>query len=209
MRLAIRNVVVHGCAALSLLFVTDAAMAQAPEATSAAADGNSVPITTLISTVAKRTGKKFVVDPRVRSDVMLIGESPASISYEDFLTVMQVHGFAVVESEDLVRVVPDAGVRQLSLPIAQGKEKRFDSEYVTKVIAVRNTPAAMLVPMLRPLLPQQAHLAAAVCSNDLIIVDTVANVKRIESLVQSLDKGEPFKVKECAAREAAGGESKT
>jgi type II secretory pathway component GspD/PulD (secretin) len=208
MRLAIRNVIVHGCAALSILLATDAVLAQAPPATRAAADGDSIPITTLISTVAKRTGKKFVVDPRVRSDVMLIGESPASISYEDFLTVMQVHGFAVVEGDDLVRVVPDAVVRQLSLPITQGKEKRFDAEYVTKVVAVRNTPAAMLVPMLRPLLPQQAHLAAAVCSNDLIIVDTVANVKRIESLVQALDKGEPFKADKCAPQ-AAGAESKT
>ena len=202
MNIAVRRALVHACVALSFLFAVDAGLAQTPTA-DAVAQGNTIPVTTLISIVAERKGKKFIVDPRVRADVTLAGRSASSISYEEFLTVLQVHGFAVVEGADLVRIVPDAVVRQLPLPITQGTEKRLGSEYVTKIIAVRNVPAAMLVPLLRPLLPQQAHFAAAVCSNDLLIVDTVANVRRIEALVHALDKGEPFKADGCVAQESA------
>lgn len=199
-------VVVQVCAALSLLFAADTPLAQSPEG--ASIEGNSIPLTALISSVAKRTNKKFIVDPRVRADVLLIGSSPSSISYGDFLEVLQVHGFTAVEGAEFVRIVPDASVRHFSLPIAQGKDKRFDAEYVTKIIPVRNTPAMLLVPTLRPLLPQQAHLAAVVCTNDLIVVDTVANVRRIEALVQSLDKGEGFKAEQCNTRQMTSAESK-
>jgi len=199
MRLASRKVLTHGFAVLFLLSASGAAFGQADQPIEGTSQENSIPITSLISTVAKKSGKKFVIDPRVRSDVTLIEARASAISYADLLTVLQIHGFAAVESGDLVRIVPDAIVRQMSLPIVRGKEKHFDAEYVTKIIAVRTTPAALLVPMLRPLLPQQAHLAAAICSNDLLIVDTAGNVKRIEALVHALDRGsEPFKPEQCA-----------
>jgi hypothetical protein len=47
------------------------------------------------------------------------------------------------------------------------------------------------------LLPQQAHLAAAVCSNALLMVDTFANIRRIESLVAALDTGDRYKADRC------------
>jgi len=49
------------------------------------------------------------------------------------------------------------------------------------------------------MLPQYAHLAADTCNNSLIIVDTFANVKRIEAIVRRLDVGEPFKAHACEA----------
>ncbi len=160
----------------------------------------TVPLTSLISDVAKRTGKRFVVDPRAHADVTLIQRNDEPLSYAEFLTVLQVHGFTAVEEGSLVRVVPDANVRNLALPLVDDEDKRADAEYITKVVPVRTTSAAMLVPMLRPLMPVQAHLAVSVCTNDLVIVDTAANVRRIEAIVQSLDDGEePFEARECVA----------
>src|SRR5690349_10145566 len=79
----------------------------APLATSAAeprSDGaNTVPLTTIIAAVAKRSGKKFLVDPRVQGDAVL-QENPAALSYEDFLMLMSVHGYAAVTNGDYVRV---------------------------------------------------------------------------------------------------------
>jgi general secretion pathway protein D len=66
------------------------------------------------------------------------------------------------------------------------------------VIPVQRIPAATLVPILRPLLPQQAHLAAAICSNSPVIVDTFANIRRIESLVAVLDTGDVYKPERCS-----------
>ncbi len=167
-----------------------------------------VPIEVLIVDVAKRTGKRFIVDPRVRANVMIVQKGSESLSYGDLLSVLHVHGFTAVEEERFVRIVPDASVRQLALPLLRGNDKRLDAEYVTKLIPVKTMPAAMLVPLLRPMLPVQAHLAASICSNDLVIVDTFANVKRIESLVQSLDKGQSYEPRDCVALEQGEGEPK-
>ena len=151
----------------------------------------------LIASVAKRTGKTFIVDPRVQGEAILIGSDPAKIDYAELLSVLQVHGFAVVARGDVVRVIPEANVRQQPLAIVSGKESHPDAEFVTKTWALKNVPAAQLVPILRPLLPQAGHLVAFPCTNMLMIVDTFGNVQRIEKLVQALDVGGPFTPPKC------------
>ena len=200
MQMTTRKIVVPVCMALILLTAFSAAGAQAPAGVS---QESANQVLQLIASMAKRTGKKFVVDPKVRSEVILIGEDSAALSYADFLTVLQVNGLAAVESGGYIRVVPDAVVRQLSTPIVSGTETHPDAEYVTRIIPVRSMPAAMLVPVLRPLIPQQGHFVAVTCSNVLILADTFGNVRRIESLVQSLDRGEPYKPGKCEMPEPA------
>jgi len=177
------------------------AFAVAPSATPAepeAAGVNTVPLTTLLAAVAKRSDKKFIVDPRVKGDVVLLQEHLASVSYDDLLMIMQVHGFAAVTNGNYIQIVPDAIVRQMPLPIAND-EKHPAAQYVSKILPVKNIPAVTLVPILRPLLPQQAHLVAMTCTNDLIIVDTYGNIQRLEKLIKSLDRGEPFVPNKCSA----------
>ena len=45
----------------------------------------------------------------------------------------------------------------------------------------------MLVPILRPLLPQSAHLAAHADSNRLIVMDRYENIQRITEIIRALD----------------------
>lgn len=109
------------------------------------------------------------------------------------------HGFVAFEQAGVVLVLPDAGARTLPSPLLTEKDVRPDDEIVTDTLQVKNAPAASFVPILRPLLPQSAHLVADFCSNTLVIVDTYANVKRLEALVRRLDVGEPFKPHSCEA----------
>lgn len=173
-----------------------ACAASAQTALSKAPDG-TVPVAQLIASVAKETGRKFIVDPRVRADVSLVGEGTARVSYEELLTILSVYGFTAVDSGGYVRVIPDAVVRQLPLPIISDGSKHADAEFVSAVIPVRTMPAAHLVPILRPLLPQVGHLAAIPCSNNMTIVDTYGNVRRVQALVREIDTGTPYKVDKC------------
>ena len=188
--------------AIVCMGVTAGVFAQAPA--DAPREG-AVPLTQLISIVAKQGGRKFVIDPRVRADVLIVGQDASSITYAGFLTILQVHGFAAVEGGGYVRVVPEAYARQMSVANVTGKEAHADAEYVSRIIPVGNMPAAMLVPILRPLLPQQAHLVAVSCSNVLMIVDTFGNVKRIETLVQALDVGEGYQPEKCGTKQPVAG----
>jgi general secretion pathway protein D len=167
-----------------------------------AAEEGAVPLTSIVADVSKRTGLKFLVDPRVRADVLIIGDEPSNATYADLLMILQTHGFAALEGGRYVHIVPDAIVRRAALPLATGKTRHEQGEYVNRVIPVRSIPAAFLVPILRPLLPQQAHLAAMTCTNVLLMVDTYANVRRIEQLVQTMDTGETLKP-ECTQRDYA------
>jgi general secretion pathway protein D len=158
-----------------------------------------VSITKVIDIVARKTGRKYLLDPRVHAQVQIIGEDLNRVSYAELLTILQLYGFSAVESGGYVLVVPDATVRTMPLPTHSGKEVYPDSQYVSTVIPVTTLPAASLVPILRPLLPQQAHLAAAVCSNSILMVDTFANIRRIETLIKALDTGDPYKPAKCEA----------
>jgi general secretion pathway protein D len=159
----------------------------------------SVPIERLLAAVAKRTGKKFIVDPRVRAEVTMVGAEPTSIDYPTLLLVLHVHGFAAVEQGGYVEVLPDVNIRQQSLPLVSGKESYADGEYVNKIILLKNIPAMHLVPTLRPLLPQVAHLVALPCKNALLVTDVFSSVKRIEQIARALDVGDAYTPPSCSA----------
>jgi type II secretory pathway component GspD/PulD (secretin) len=163
----------------------------------AAPEDAGVPIHAVIRAVAKKTGKRFLIDSKLHGSVQLVGEEAGNVTYGELLAILQAEGFTAVEGGGFVRVIPDAIVRQLALPLVVGTATYHDAEYVAAVIPVRKVPAASLVPLLRPLLPQQAHLAASICSNALLMVDTFANIRRIESLVAALDTGDPYKTDRC------------
>jgi len=186
-------------AAVALIAIIVASTAGAQGEPAVAPKKAGVPIEELIAVVAKRTGKTFIVDPRVQGDAILIGGDAMKIDYAELLSVLQVNGIAVVERGNIVRVIPDANVRQQPLAIVTGKESHPDAEYVTKTFTLKNVPASHLVPILRPLLPQVGHLVAFPCTNMLMIVDTFGNVQRIEKLVQALDVGAPYTLPKCDA----------
>ncbi len=189
--------------AITLLSLTGTAFAQSsPEKSTAETAGvehmeNGVPFSKLIATVAKKTGKKFIVDPRVHGEADIVGQDTSNISFSDLLTILHVYGYAAIESGGYVSVVPDAVARQVPTPQITGKETRPDAEFVTKVITVRNIPATQLVPILRPMIPQMGHLAALPCVNQLIYVDTFANLQRLQAIIEALDVGEPYKPAKC------------
>ena len=196
------------CTALLLSAYCGASVAQEPASPSEDAP-EGIPIASLISIVAEKSGESFLVDPRVRAQVTLIGQDPADVDYEDLLGILAVHGYAAMRVGDYVRIVPDGSIRQLPSPVVSERGSRADSEVISKVVTVTSMPGAMLVPVLRPLMPQFAHMAAVPCGiNAIILVDTAANVSRIEALIESLDTGEPYEPRSCPPMSGGGGQER-
>ncbi len=185
------------CAAVA---VTGIAFAQSESVSSSPGSGGT-PLIQLIDTVAKKTGKSFVLDPRVSGNATLVHIDPAKIGYPELLLVLQVQGFAAIESGGIVRVVPEASARTAPSPLIGNNDKLPDALMVTRVMRVKSIPAPQLVPILRSLLPQNAHLAAFPCTNEIVIVDTFANVRRIESIVSTMDKGNELPLPTCRLEE--------
>lgn len=176
-------------------------------AAEAASRPNGVPIERVIAAVAKKSGKKFIVDARVNGNVEILGQDISAITYNELLSILLVYGETAVEAGGYVNVIPESIVRQMPLPLATARENFADGQFVTTVITVKNVQAATLVPALRPLMPTHAHLAAVPCGNSLILVDNFANVRRLEKLVAALDVGKPYMAQGCEGEAARPGNS--
>ncbi|MCK4708716.1 MAG: type II secretion system protein GspD, partial [Gammaproteobacteria bacterium] len=147
-------------------------------------------IRALITTVSKFTGKNFVIDPRIKAKVTVVSSKAMNKKqvYQVFLSILQVHGFAAVELGPIIKIVPEVNAKQGALRIADKKRPGSGDELVTQIIQLDHVPAAQLVPILRPLIPQQGHLAAYNPTNALIITDHAANIHRLLKIISEVDQ---------------------
>ena len=135
------------------------------------------------------TETTIVVDPSVKGKVKVISSKPVSKAelYDLFLSILDVHGYTAVRSGAIVRVIPNKNARSAPVDVISGTSV-INDEYVTQVIRLENVSAAKLIPVLRPLVPQQAHMAAYAPSNAIIISDIRANINRMEEIIASMDQ---------------------
>ena len=137
-----------------------------------------------IDQVADISGETFVVDPRVKGQVTVISRTPLGLDevYQLFLSVMSTHGFSVLAQGEQARIVPVTEARS-----GANSHHNAPDDIQTELIQVQHTSVNELIPLIRPLVPQNGHLAAVAASNALIISDRVANIERIRQLVNELD----------------------
>lgn len=164
-------------------------------ATSAAAESvtlnlKGADISALIGTVSEITGKNFIIDPRVKGKITIISSRPLDKKevYDVFLSVLEVHGFSAIPYGKVTKIMPDADAKHHAAPHATEKSPGVGDEMVTRVIEVKNVAAAQLVPILRPLVPPQGHMAAYPQSNMLIISDRAINIQRMIELIERIDQ---------------------
>ena len=144
----------------------------------------------VIEAVAAATGKTIIPDPRVRAQVTMLSQTPMTpaMFYEAFLALLQVHQFVAVESGGIIKIVPDANARQMPNIDLPDRINGESDQLITQVIAVENVNAAQLVPVLRPLMPQAAHMAAYPNGNILILSDRASNVNRMMRIIKRIDQ---------------------
>ena len=143
-----------------------------------------------IKFVADVTGTTMVVDPNVKGKVRVISSKPVTQSelYDLFLSILDVQGYTAVRSGQVVRIVPSKDARSSPVPLIENQDLLGNDEYVTQVIRLDNISAAKLIPVLRPLVPQQAHMAAYAPSNAIIISDIRSNIGRIVEIIERMDR---------------------
>ncbi|WP_151964619.1 type II secretion system secretin GspD [Acinetobacter oleivorans] len=145
-------------------------------------------LTAFINEVADITGKNFAVDPRVRGNVTVISNKPLNKDevYDLFLGVLNVNGVVAIPSGNTIKLVPDSNVKNSGIPYDSRNKLRGD-QIVTRVIWLENTNPNDLIPALRPLMPQFAHMAAIAGTNALIVSDRAANIYQLENIIRNLD----------------------
>ncbi len=143
-------------------------------------------IDAVVRAVADITGRNFVVDPRVKGTVNIVSARPVprALVYPTLLSALRLAGFAAVESDGIVKIVPEADAKTQGGVVGAGSGDRL----VTRVIVLRNESAAQLVNVLRPLITPNNTIAAFPSANALVITDYADNLRRIERIISSLDQ---------------------
>jgi general secretion pathway protein D len=146
-------------------------------------------ILAFVQWASQYTTKHIIVDPRVKGSITVI--SNAAVKKEEafqiFLSVLEVHGFTAIETEDSIKILPSAEAKESEVPLASDKKPGKGDEMVVRIIKIKNISAQQLVTFLRPLIPQVGYLAAYNESNSLLITDRAANIDRIIQIIQSID----------------------
>ncbi len=143
-------------------------------------------IRTLIQWIADQTGKNMVVHRDVQGKVTVLSAKPVTReeAYQIFLSVLQVHGFAAIETPEAVKIVPANIATQSGLPM-----RNSDSDdMVVQVFKVNNVAATEIAQMLKPLASREAVINADASTNMLLVADHASNVEQLQNLVQKLDR---------------------
>jgi general secretion pathway protein D len=143
-------------------------------------------IRTLIQWISDQTGKNMVVHRDVQGKVTVLSAKPVSRTeaYQVFLSVLQVHGFAAIETPEAVKIVPASIATQGGLPY-RGKA---DDDMVVQVFKASNTSAAELAQLLKPLASKEAIISADSSSNMLLVADHASNIDQLQNLIQKMDR---------------------
>lgn len=143
-------------------------------------------------TMATLTGRNVVVDPRVKGVLTMTSETPvsAAAAYGQFLALLRMQGFAVVQSEGLDKVVPEADAKLQGGTVAlpdTGQAGVTGNQLVTQIIRIQHENANNLVTVLRPLISPNNTINVSPGNNTLVITDYADNLRRLSRIIAALD----------------------
>lgn len=161
-------------------------------------------INVLIETVSEITGKSFIVDQSVTGAVTVVSRQPMTTDeiYDVFLSVLRVHGYTAVPAGSMVKILPDVSAAQQAPLIGNGG----GDAQVTRIIDLKHVSAQEMMNLLRPLMPQQAHIAAHGGSNSLLVADRAANLERIAAIIRRIDVAADAEIEVIPLRHARASE---
>lgn len=181
------------CLLVSVLSAPGLASAQSRDASAGKITLNfeEADIRSVIALVSDQTGRNFIIDPRVKGKLTIISQHPVDQYqlYEVFLSALQLHGYTVVPGEGGDRIMPMSLARGDQTEVLERDEDAGRGyEFVTRVLATEYVAAAKLVPVLRPLMTKEGHLAAYGDNNHIIISDSAGIVERVRKLIRQIDR---------------------
>ena len=144
----------------------------------------------LIRWASDVTAKNIILHPNVKGRVTVIAGEPMSQhqAYEVFLSVLQVHGLAIIEENGSLKVIPDAQAKQSAIPLASETLSGSSEDVIVQIVRVKNISATNVINLLRPLVPQTGYLAAYPQTNTMIIADRANNIQKLLNIINRIDQ---------------------
>jgi general secretion pathway protein D len=153
-------------------------------------DFNNVDISVFIKFISELTGKNFVIDQRVKGKVTIISPSKISVdeAYKVFESVLDVHGFATVETGKLIKIIPSPDARTKNIQTrTQAKGDSDDDRVVTQLMPLRFADPDAVKRLFTPMVSKSSVILSYAPTNTLIITDNYSNIARLMKILKTID----------------------
>ena len=147
---------------------------------------------TVLEQLSDSTGLIIVKDGAIDSRITII--SKQAMNLEDAIsllnTVLKEKGFVGIRTGKILKIVKLEEAKKRNIPVHTGGDPtkvEANDEVITQVIPIKYVDAVQLKKDFAPLMPSYADLSANASSNNLIVTDTGANMKRLLEIISALD----------------------
>ncbi|BBO80148.1 type II secretion system protein GspD [Desulfosarcina ovata subsp. sediminis] len=181
------------------LFATGLSAQEAPSSDAASPNGarrfvsidfNNVDISVFIKFISELTGKNFIIDQRVKGKVTIISPSKISVdeAFKVFESVLEVHGFATVETGQLIKIIPspDARTKNIETRIHTRGDQDND-QVVTQLIPLRFADPDEVKRLFTPMVSKSSVILSYAPTNTLIVTDNYSNIARLMKILKTID----------------------
>jgi type II secretory pathway component GspD/PulD (secretin) len=134
----------------------------------------------------------YLIDPRVKGNITF--RSIAPVPYDEILPIMEVilriNGIAIVESSGIYRVIPISDIPKESGSVRFGRSPDgvdMSGKALIQVVQINYGSSTEISRVITPFISTNAVIIDVPKNNQIILVDTPANIKRLLSLVNIFD----------------------
>lgn len=151
----------------------------------------------LIRWAADHVEKNIIIHPDVKGKVTVLSGSPISDgdAYQVFLSILQVHGYAVVETFDSLKILPSAIATKQYAPVTLSNLAATKNDIVAHVLRLKHIRVTDAEKLLKPLLTNSALIVAVPDSDLLVIADQAINLSRALTLIDDIDQPNPTEIR--------------
>lgn len=151
-----------------------------------------VDIRTVLKTIGEITGINFIPHESVTGTVTVMSPTPIRLGdiYAFLQSILDVAGFATIETDNAVKIVPKAEAVKRSPQVRIGADPSYipkNDAIVTQMIPLKYADATEIGQIAESLLSTGAHMSVYPRTNSIMITDTSANIYHIARIVEQLD----------------------
>jgi general secretion pathway protein D len=153
---------------------------------------NDVEISEFINVMSRVIGKNIILSDKVRGKITISSARrvPIDEAFDLMKSILEVKGFAVVETPNLIKIVPvKEAIKKNIDVIIDGEDINLDNDdTVTILIDISNTSASEILNVLRPLKSPETDIVLFPPMNTLIFSGNAGEINGLIKIATTLDK---------------------
>ena len=153
---------------------------------------NDVEISEFINVMSRIIGKNIILSDKVRGKITISSarKVPVDEAFDLMKSILEVKGFAVVETPNLIKIVPiKEAIKKNIDVIIDGEDINLDNDdTITILIDISNTSASEILNVLRPLKSPETDIVLFPPMNTLIFSGNAGEINGLIKIATTLDK---------------------